>query len=604
MIRAMPDLPSGEWSHLLIGHQWPDSAALSILGAAATERAALGSAYDGYADALNAVRTRTLATQEGVTADSTHQLFRSGELTARDIAARNLAKEASYTLAHRWVTDLRADLEAIAASGNSAIRRILDSEDPVPLKVSALVMAVTEAQQHANTRAAACCSNVCDGIQTILTAGDARMSARALARSHGVELEHAFGSPNTELVHAAVSTMIATSGTAPSSESLAKSFTDGTYAGTPLAAGAEALTTGAVNALDTANSNSATESLAVSTGVAPSAESMGTVAPPLLAAPSVVPAAEPNQAVVTLMPISPGAVSSASTALATPPGPLPRYGADVRPPLKVGASAPAVTAAGAPVSAPATAAPALAHSSVVRQQPAAVVANAITATTIGALAGSGAARSAAVSRLRRLLDAMARQEPRLRWAIGDWEDGSTVALTDLAGGWIPAHIDIPVGVQLLEPGHRDGDLTALLGEAVVFETYQPGRDTVSAEGGETVPMSLRARHTNAVDDLGWELIQATRWRDGLPRLAHTLARATFSHTGCLDSEIALLRDELDAAAGTVLDSYPGAVSGGELGNWQLLSAVEAFIGSDMLLANYHLTWFLAHTERRDPEDPR
>ena len=601
-IRAMADLPSGEWSQLLIGHQWPDSAALNILSAAATGRAALGSSFDGYADALNSVRTGTLAAQEGVTADSTHQLFRLGELTARDIAARNLTKQTSYTSAHQWVTDLRDDLEAIAANGNSAIRRILDSDDPEPLKTSALVQAVTEAQQHANTRAAACCANVCDAIQTILTAREAPTSARALARSHGVELEHAFGSPNPENIDAAVSAMMATpspgtaptvavtatAGAAPSSESLAESFTDGTYSGAPIAAGAEALTSGAVNALHTAHSDPAAEPL-----TAPPATAVA--GPSHLATPSAV--AEPDQSVVISR--HPSSASATTATHATPPGPLPRYGADLRsiPKVgstpKVGSPPPAVSSAGAPMSAPLTAATAsaLVQPSPVRQQPAPTVAGAVAATTIGALAGAAVTRSVAGSRLRRLLDSVAYQEPALRWAIGDRQDGATVLTTDLASGWIPPHIDIPVGVQLLEPGRRDGDLVTLLGEVITLETYRPGHDTVVTEEGEAVPTSGRARHTTAVDDLGWELTQATRWRDGLSRLAYTLARAAVDRTGFLDAEIALLRVEIGAAATAVLESYPDTVSAAAVGNWQLLATIEALANNQMTLADYHFAWF-------------
>jgi len=592
----MADLPSGEWSQLLVGHQWPDSAALNILSAAATERATLGSSYDGYADVLNAVRTGTLATQEGATADSTHQLFRLGELSARDIAARNLTKQKSYASAHQWVTDLRADLEVIAANGNSAIRQILDSDEPAPLKISALVQAVTATRQHANTRAAACCANVCDAIQMILTSSEAQTSARTLARSHGVDLEHAFGSPNPEPIHAAVSAMMATpspgsapavavtatAGAAPSSEPLAKSFADGTYSGAPLAAGAEALTSGAVHALQTAHSDPSAEPLTTSAATAVGG-AQG------LATPSAT--AEPNQAVV--MSVHPSPPFATTATYATPPGPLPRYGADLRSTLKAGSPPPAVSSAGAPTSAPLTAAtaPALVQSSLVRQQPAATVAGAVAATTIGALAGTAVTRSVARSRLRRLLDSVADQEPALRWAIGDRQDGATVLTTDLASGWIPPHIDIPVGVQLLEPGRRDGDLATLLGEVMVMEIYEPRRDAGIAEMGEAVPTSVRARHTTGVDDLGWELTQATRWRDGLSRLAYTLARAAVDGTGFLDSEIALLRGELGAAATAVLESYPDTVSAAAVGNWQLLATIEALADNQMTLADYHFAWF-------------
>jgi hypothetical protein len=43
----------------------------------------------------------------------------------------------------------------------------------------------------------------------------------------------------------------------------------------------------------------------------------------------------------------------------------------------------------------------------------------------------------------------------------------------------------------------------------------------------------------------------------------------------------------------VLDSYPDHVNPDEVGNWQLLSAIEALVVGDKTAANYHLAWFLA-----------
>jgi hypothetical protein len=182
----------------------------------------------------------------------------------------------------------------------------------------------------------------------------------------------------------------------------------------------------------------------------------------------------------------------------------------------------------------------------------------------------------------------------LRWAIGDRQDGSTVLVTDLASGWIPPNINLPAGVRVLEPGHRSGDLQTLIGHVTVMETYAPDDDTACG-AGEAVPMSIDARRTTAVDDLGWELTRATRWRSGLPRMAHTVAMATVARTGCLDSEVALLRDHLNAVAHAVLDSYPAAVSATDVANWQLLATVDALINDEKTLADYHFAWFQAHT---------
>jgi len=239
---------------------------------------------------------------------------------------------------------------------------------------------------------------------------------------------------------------------------------------------------------------------------------------------------------------------------------------------------------------------------VVRQQPTAtphtnpaagLTENAVAATTTGVIAGPGAAQAQAQQRLQRLLDAVARQEPKLRWAIGDREDGSTVLATDLASGWIPPHIQIPTGIMLLTPGRRHGTLEAMLGETTLTAAYAPGQYVPPAGDDGPASTSTRARQAADVDELGWELAQATKWRDGLPRLAHTLAKAASSGTGYLDSEIDLLREHLQSVATQVLTDYPDSVDGVTVGNWQLLATIDSLIENERTCANYHLAWFQA-----------
>ncbi len=222
-----------------------------------------------------------------------------------------------------------------------------------------------------------------------------------------------------------------------------------------------------------------------------------------------------------------------------------------------------------------------------------LIENAGAATTTGAVTGAAAAHSAARQRLQRLVEAVARQEPKLRWAIGDREDGSTVLATDLASGWIPPHIQIPTGVTLLAPGRRRGPLEAMPGETTQTAAYSPGQYIPPAGDAEPVSMSIRARQTADVDELGWELAQATKWRDGLPRLAHTLAKAASSGTGYLDSEIDLLREHLETVTKQVLTDYPDNIDATTVGNWQLLATIDSLIRSEKTCANYHLAWFQA-----------
>jgi hypothetical protein len=93
--------------------------------------------------------------------------------------------------------------------------------------------------------------------------------------------------------------------------------------------------------------------------------------------------------------------------------------------------------------------------------------------------------------------------------------------------------------------------------------------------------------------LSWQLSDATLWRDGLPRLAHTLAKAASRGTGVLESEAEQLHLELTKLADRVLENYPDNVNATEVGNWQLLAAIDALIADDWVVANYHLAWFLA-----------
>ncbi|WP_310767377.1 DUF5632 domain-containing protein [Mycobacterium sp. Z3061] len=212
------------------------------------------------------------------------------------------------------------------------------------------------------------------------------------------------------------------------------------------------------------------------------------------------------------------------------------------------------------------------------------------ATATGAAVGAASADATARKRLQRLINAVARQQPRLAWAAGDRADKTTLLVTDLASGWIPPGIDLPSAVTLLPPARRRGNLEALLGDATVTASYTPVH--LLPDDFEPNPTSSRPRSVPDVTDLGWELSQATQWRDGLPRLAHTLAKATSAGTGVLDSEIDLLREHLATTSKCVLDSYPDHVDAHQVGNWQLLAAIDALVGGDRATANYHLAWFL------------
>ena len=337
----------------------------------------------------------------------------------------------------------------------------------------------------------------------------------------------------------------------------------------------------------------------------------------------------PTPAAYTSEPASPMMAGPAPVAAASPPpaGPLPAYGSDlVRPTVAAPPSPPIIPSApsapSAPISGPSS--PSVPGSAAVHPsagggpgvgQPAATVARqpgglptpapvqappgvgteAAIASAGGALAGALSADATARRRLQRIVAAVADQQPRLSWAVGDRADDTTVLVTDLASGWIPPGIEIPSALTLLEPARRRGDIEALLGEVKLAAATQAGHYRPESDTDEPVPMSPRPRRAPEVEDLGWELNQATLYRDGLTRLAHTLATAASRGTGVLESEAEELHNQLTALADRVLDSYPDHVDAADVGNWQLLAAIEALVNGDKSAANYHLAWFLAYT---------
>ncbi|PND58839.1 vegetative cell wall protein precursor [Mycobacterium sp. ENV421] len=195
-------------------------------------------------------------------------------------------------------------------------------------------------------------------------------------------------------------------------------------------------------------------------------------------------------------------------------------------------------------------------------------------------------------RLESVLEFVARQEPGLRWAVGERADGTTVLVTDLAHGWIPPGIAVPAGVGLLPPARRGGWVGELLGDVVRSAVYHPG-DPFGA-GRTDAATSLEARELPRVDDLGWKLVEATHWRDGLPRMVHTLAKAGAARTGVLDAEVDVLRVHSDTARYQLMAQYPD-VDAALLSNALLLAATEAIALGDEVSANYHVAWFEALT---------
>ncbi|OBI07657.1 hypothetical protein A5679_10655 [Mycobacterium scrofulaceum] len=195
-----------------------------------------------------------------------------------------------------------------------------------------------------------------------------------------------------------------------------------------------------------------------------------------------------------------------------------------------------------------------------------------------------------IDRLNRLLEFVVRQEPRLNWAVGDLPDGTTVLVTDLAHGWIPAGINLPAGVRLLEPERRTGRVSALVGDAARVVTYAPGDSLRRSADFSTTRSSLEARELPAIEDLRNVLSQTTRRFDGLPRIVQRLADAAAAEAVIIDQEVDVLRVHLDTARYQLMIQYP-AVNPALLLKCLLMAATEGIASGDSVSANYHLAWY-------------
>lgn len=583
------DLPQGEWSAVLVGDYWPGNGVLDLLAAAADARRRSTEHLHGYADHLRTVSQAHLAGQEGAAAEAARHLFSRGEEKARAAAERNQAKHRSYECARQSVAALRDCLTQIAENGNAAINRIQQSSTPAAAKIAGIVEVITDAQNQARTKTAENAGTLLSEVQTVLDAQGADVSARAFAGVHGVDpvvphppcVEALTQQVTAHLSAPAAGT--ADSGPAGDGGPARPAPGDGAHPAERVTGAAAALSTGAgtlaaavgsaIEASLTGGSTEGSPGGSTETPPTAGAESSPPAGGAAATGPAAVPAAGPP---IASRPIQPGAGAPAF-------GSAPTGSAPAQP----GAAAPAVRPAGAAVALSPTPAAAAGQSALIRRVAAPV------AAAVPERAVETPMRPVRADHLTPLLAAVARQQPQLRWAVGQYGDGTIVLATDLAGGWIPPAVEIPAGVRLLTPAHRHGDLTALLGDCPTVVTYQPGQRL--SPDSPTPPCSTDARDLPAADDLGWELAQATKWRDGLPRLAHTLARAATAGTGWLDTEAALLHHQADAAAVRVLASYPDAVDAADVGNWQLLATIDALVSGREDLATYHFAWFRAHS---------
>lgn len=403
---------------------------------------------------------------------------------------------------------------------------------------------------------------------------------------------------------------------------LAQSFTSGFATGQSTGPGGQAFSAGAFNAFDGGAPQTAQGVPAVAPTV-PSAGAFVAATPPVDAPPPAAPAPMTTGGTTSVAPaVMTGSSWSSSAApvggSSIPSGSLPAYGSDLRPPVVASPSVPSAPAgpiSGAPVapspaSSPSAGGPLV--SPVERTASGAAAAQAGTGSSAmasasaasaatGATAGATSARAAEQQRLQRLVDAVARQAPRLSWAAGLRDDGTTTLLvTDLAGGWIPPHVRLPAHVTLLEPSARrhDANVVDLLGAITVAAAHHA--NTYVAEPGSDEPALSGDRPARSaapqVDELGPTLVEAVRRRDGLPRIAQAVAAPAVRKTGVLESEIEMLHECVADIQHSVMSAYPNH-DPAAVGDWMLLAAIEALIDGHEYLTNYHLAWFEAISHR-------
>jgi hypothetical protein len=132
--------PPGEWSPLLVGHQWPSESAVAQLGLWQENREQIADSHHYIADLLNAAKTGPLAVQEGITADSLVQVFHEGEQRARQTAVKNGVKKEAYGAALGSVNSLRDKLsdisEQVTVALGAAVAAWLRPIPAVPVSTS------------------------------------------------------------------------------------------------------------------------------------------------------------------------------------------------------------------------------------------------------------------------------------------------------------------------------------------------------------------------------------------------------------------------------------------------------------------------------------
>jgi hypothetical protein len=197
------------------------------------------------------------------------------------------------------------------------------------------------------------------------------------------------------------------------------------------------------------------------------------------------------------------------------------------------------------------------------------------------------------SQLDELLAFIARQEPRVAWALGVRPDGATVLATDVAHGWIPPRIALPIGIELIQPGTSSGSAAALLGEVHTSLHYTPGGAFPAAGDDDAAIMSaISPRRLPDVGDIMTEMAHHSARRPGVAPAVKSLTRSVAAGNQVLEKGMHTIYAHVDVARHQLLSDYP-LVDRTLLCDCMLLAAIEAWVTGDLTSANYHFAWFTA-----------
>ncbi|MEI7716005.1 MAG: DUF5631 domain-containing protein [Mycobacterium sp.] len=539
-----------------------------------------------YAQDLRNQRTVVTATNQGRTADDLALRYHEGERFHLDLAEKYQMKAKALNSSADAVDLLRSRLTAVAHDGNRQIDSILASDGSPADKSAAIHLIHLACNAAALEASGIAIETIASGTHDVLRGDGIDTNARTWMRDNGFGLEEPPVSltPRPSPAGAGGSVIPTTGGPlTPGVQDRAPGYAQSLrHVPSP--------TLGATDPIGREGASpTATPVVAAANGeaFAPLDGPVDTPAPA---------SAIPMGVVAPMVPVVAGVSWStpAAPAVAGPSAltePMPAYGSDLRPPVApapFSPAAPAAPSAGDPVVSP------VERVSPGLMSPAAPGGAALAATTVAA-AGMGSTRAAHQRRLRGLVDAVARQEPRLSWAAGLRDDGvTTVLTTDLASGWIPPHVRLPARVAVLEPTvrRRDAGAVDLLGAVVATAAHRP--DAHVADPGPDAPALTgdRAARSAAphVDEIGPALVDAVRRRDGLPDIARMLAAPAARRTGVLASEAELLGAHVAEVQNTVLNAYPHHAPAA-VADWMLLAAIASLIDDQPYLANYHLAWF-------------